>query len=361
MPNKQSLCRSASAVVYWRSGIVLLAFIFFASTLIGRGPVPAEGAPVVTTETVVFIILGIMFFYMITLDLTRLFTSYRNGQRWKNLTDRLELTPPAVHEVAPICNDLVDRSFNLVVPPEPPTSIVGKFLGQFLQCAIGILLGVGVSVLLRAGGNWLVIVAFIVGIIVLAVLSTRIHLLVSASKRSEYYRRSKANSAPNVAFFQCHVRALQLLGFKCIGGLYEDQTKKRIAVASSPDHPTWAELLFVREKDRWQASCQFKSLTNDGQLVTTETYPCEQSGSEISPQFMCDALHTHNVEVERYCLANQTKAAVIAADDTLTAYRYLAVTEKIKQQELVSGSADSVLSDWDWFPSWLRAPVVKFS
>jgi len=206
VPNKQSLCRSASAVVYWRSGIVLLAFIFFASTLIGRGLVPAEGAPVVTTETVVFIILGIMFFYMITLDLTRLFTSYRNGQRWKNLTDRLELTPPAVHEIAPICNDLVDRSFNLVVPPEPPTSIVGKFLGQFLQCAIGILLGVG-SVFLRAGGNWLVIVAFIVGIIVLAVLSTRPKIKGKFSTKRCFLSMSCARFA--IAWFKMHRRTIR--------------------------------------------------------------------------------------------------------------------------------------------------------
>ena len=152
--------------------------------------------------------------------------------------------------------------------------------------------------------------------------------------------------------------ALQLLGFECSDGLYEDQTKKRIAVAISPDQPTWAELSFVRESPSfWKTSFQFKSLMNDGELVTTETYPCEMLG----PKFMCDALHTHNVEVERYCLVNQAKAAVIAADETLAVYRYLAFTEKIKQQELVSGSADSVLSDWDWFPSWLRAPVVKFS
>ena len=312
------------------------------------------------------IILAMMFLYVITLDTIALFTSYRSSQRWKDLTDHLEFTSPAANEDAPIVNDLVDRAYNLVVPPEPPSSLVGKFLGYSLQWAIGLLLGFGVSVLIRplvnGGGNWLAIIAFIVGVVVLAVFSNRIHFLISASTRPEYYRRSKANTVPNVGFFQCHVRALQLLGFEYIDGLYENQIKKRIAVAISPDQTTWAELSFVRESNsHWQASCQFKSLMNDGELVTTETYPYDESAPEISPQFMCDALRTHNEKVERYCLVKQTKVALVAADETLTVYRYHAITEKIKQQELVSNNADGVLSDWNWFPNWLRAPVVKLS
>ena len=349
MFDKQTFCRSTSAIVYWRLGVFLLAFIFLAPKMI---------APGIT----VFFILGVVVLSCILKDMVILFVSYRNGQRWKDLTTCLELTPSVANKIVPIRSDLVDQSFRLVVPPEPPTSLVGKVLGQFLLSTLNVLLGIVTVVLVNSlfkfGGNWLTIIAFIMGFCVLVLITKRIHLFVLASTRSTYYRKSKASSVPNVGFFQCHVNALQLLGFECSDGLYEDQTKKRIAVAISPDQPTWAELSFVRESPSfWKTSFQFKSLMNDGELVTTETYPCEKLG----PKFMCDALHKHNVEVERYCLVNQAKAAVIAADETLAVYRYLAFTGKIKQQELVSGSADSVLSDWDWFPSWLRAPVVKFS
>jgi len=230
MFDKQTFCRSTSAIVYWRLGVFLLAFIFLAPKMI---------APGIT----VFFILGVVVLSCILKDMVILFVSYRNGQRWKDLTTCLELTPSVANKIVPIRSDLVD--------------LLGQFLLSTLSVLLGIVTVVLVNSLFKFGGNWLTIIAFIMGFCVLVLITKRIHLFVLASTRSTYYRKSKASSVPNVGFFQCHVDALQLLGFERSDGLYEDQTKKRIAVAISPDQPTWAELSFVRESPSfWKTSFQ---------------------------------------------------------------------------------------------------------
>lgn len=296
---------------------------------------------------------------MVAKDLVTLLASHRSQRRWNDMTDRLELMTPTANKTDAFRSGLVDRTFQLAIPPEPPSGLIGRISGKSLQFAIGVFLGFGVAVMMNL--NWLIIVTFCISFTVLALFLHRIKLLVLASSPIQHLRPTKTNTVPNPAFLRFHIRALQLLGFESIDGSFKSHSKHRTAFATSADELTWAEISFVRDKDKWIASRYLKSLMNDGELVTTEIQCSNEQGTEVGVEFLSDTFRKHNEEVERYCLTNQKKVTLVTAETIRDVYRHLAITEKLKLQELVRDSAASVLVDWKWFPNWLRVPVARLS